>query len=131
MRLLAGGIGLGGLFHRLGASKRLLIIQQFGLNVLQDGGGNFFDRLAGGGQPLHARSAHHGFGLAHFVAAIFEAGVFGAGAALVANFGKALGLNAQAKQLVFVGHQGFGQLLAVKVFGDERVVRHFQPVLHG
>ena len=32
---------------------------------------------------------------------------------------------------MFVGHQGFGQLLAVKVFGDERVVRHFQTVLHG
>ena len=41
--LLAGGIGLGGFFHRLGVNKRLLIIQQLGLNVLQDGGGNFFD----------------------------------------------------------------------------------------
>ena len=36
--------------------------QPLGPDLLQDGGGDLFDRLGGGGQPADAGAAHHGFG---------------------------------------------------------------------
>ena len=67
-------------------------------HFLQDGGGDFFNRLGGAGQPLDPTAAHHGLGLGDFVAAVLQAGVLGVRAALVADAGQALGLNRQAKQ---------------------------------
>jgi hypothetical protein len=116
-----------GLFCALIAS----INQAFWADFLQDGGGNFFNALVGGGQPANARAAHHGLGLCHFMAAVGQAGVFGVGAALVANFAQALGLNGQAKDFFLVRHQRGGQLATLKVFGNQRVVGCFQAVLHG
>ena len=42
-----------------------------GLNLLQNGGGYFFDGFGGGGQPADAAPAHHAFGGVHFGAAVF------------------------------------------------------------
>lgn len=107
----------------------MLVNQTLRVDFLQDGGSNFFNALVGGGQPANARTAHHGLGLGHFVAAVGQAGVFGVGAAFVANFAQTLGLNREAKDFLFVRHQGRGQLAAFEVFGDEWVVGGFQAVV--
>ena len=52
---------------------------------MQDGGGDLFNRLGGGGQPANAFAAHHGLGLVDFVAAVRQAGIGGVGPALVAD----------------------------------------------
>lgn len=58
---------IGGFLPRLSA----FVAQSLGQHFLKDGGGDFLNRLGGGGQPSHACAAHHGLGLSNFVAAVF------------------------------------------------------------
>jgi len=98
---------------------------------LQDGRRDFFDGFGGGRQPAYARAAHHGFGLLHLQAAVFQAGVARVGAAFAADFGQTLGADGEAKNLLAVRHQGRGELAPVKVFRDQGVIGRLEAMLHG
>jgi hypothetical protein len=63
------------------------VLQPLRPDFLQDGGGNLFDGLGGGGQPAYAFAPHHGFGFVDFLAAVLKAGVLGVGPAFVADLG--------------------------------------------
>ncbi len=101
-----------------------------GFDFLQDGGGDFFNRLGGGGQPADARAAHHCFGFRNFHAAIFHARIFGVGPPFCANFSQSIGVDAQPEDFFSVRHQGWRKLFALKVFRNQWVIGRFQAVLH-
>jgi hypothetical protein len=56
-------------------SRSCSVIQPFGPDFLQDGGGDLFDRLGGGGQPTDAAAPHQGLGLIDLHAAIVQRGI--------------------------------------------------------
>ena len=64
---------------------RLLVDLPLDPELAQDGGGDLFDRFAGGVDAAHAFAAHQGLGFRHFEAAVVEVGIAAVGAAFVAG----------------------------------------------
>src|SRR5690606_14208498 len=100
------------------------------LEVLDDGGRDFLDRLVGGREPADALAPHHRLGLRDLAPAVLQRGVGAAWPAFVAHLGEPLGRDRQAEELALVGIQRVRQALALEVLRNERVVRRLDAELH-
>ena len=74
-------------------------VELFEAELRHDGRGNFLDRLRRRIEPADAFAGHQAFGVGDFLTAVLDAGVAAVRTALVANFGKALGLDGEAEEL--------------------------------
>ena len=98
------------------------VLAAVGFDFLEDGGRDFFDGFRCRREPADAFAAHQVFGFVDFVTAVFQRGVFAAGAALVADLREALGGDRQAEQLCLEWRQRTRQLAAFEVVGNQRVL---------
>src|SRR5699024_6631288 len=112
---------------RMGDSERTPVKP----DLVQHLGGEFFYGLGGRRQPGDAFHAHEALGIGDLLATLPDVCVGALGASFVADFAQAHRVNRQAKKLASKGRQGGGQAVAIKVFGNQRIVGCPDGVLHG
>lgn len=107
-----------------------LVYPPLQLRLLHDGRGKFFDRLAGGVQKGNVFAAHQGFGVAHFLFAVFQVGIAAVGAALAAYALQARGADGEAVEFAAQPGERLRQAVAGKVFGYKWIIGGAHPELH-
>jgi len=99
------------------------------IDVLQQRGADFLDRLGGGVEPGNAFAAHQLLRLFDFPAAVLQRGIGAVRPPFLADRRQPFRTDGQAEEFLLMQGESFGQFVAFEVLGNQRVIGDLDAVL--